>query len=154
MSSAFLQFCCKFSLKIIFYLPVNTDRPKFVTFLVFVCTSSFIAWISSIKNVSKRDAILALVAKQWMAKAILSYESQSKCAKIAIHWFGNTKTKYGRICKLNDLLLSLRDHLLKPQWQPCVILMCRLERFRYEMGVLSFINWVELHLPVLHHYIL
>ena len=88
VSCAFLQFCCKFSMKIIFYLPVNTDRPKFVTFLVFVCTSSFIAWISSIKNVSKRDAILALVAKQWMAKAILSYESQSKCAKIAIHWFG------------------------------------------------------------------
>ena len=42
----FLRLCCKFSMKIIFYLPVNTDKPKFVTFLVFVSTSSsFIAKI-------------------------------------------------------------------------------------------------------------
>ena len=27
LSSAFLRFCSKFSLKIIFYLPVNTDKP-------------------------------------------------------------------------------------------------------------------------------
>ena len=72
-------------MKIIFYLPVNTDKPKFVAFLVFVCTTaSFIAQI----NVSKRDAILAPVAKQWIAKDIPSYGSQSKRAKIAIHWFG------------------------------------------------------------------
>ena len=36
----------------------------------------------------KRDAILAPVAKQWKAKDIPSYGSQSKRAKIAIHWFG------------------------------------------------------------------
>ena len=46
-------------------LPVNTDKPKFVAFLVYVCTTaSFIAQISSSENVLKRDAILAPVAKQ------------------------------------------------------------------------------------------
>ena len=58
-------------MKIFFYLPVNTDKPKFVAFLVFVCmTASFIAQISSFENVSKRDAILAPVAKQWIAKDV------------------------------------------------------------------------------------
>ena len=76
-------------MKIIFYLPVNNNKPKFVAFLVFVCmTASFIAQISSFENVSKRDAILAPVAKQWIAKDIPSYGSQSKRAKIAIYWFG------------------------------------------------------------------
>ena len=43
-----LRFCCKFSMQIIFYLPVNTDKPKFVAFLVFFCTNpSLIAQISS-----------------------------------------------------------------------------------------------------------
>ena len=37
---------------------------------------------------SKWDAILAPVAKQWIAKDIPSYGSQSKRAKSAIHWFG------------------------------------------------------------------
>ena len=74
---------------IIFYLPVNTDKQKFVAFLVFVCTTaSFIAQISSFENASKRDTILTPVAKQWIAKDIPSYGSQSKRAKIAIHWFG------------------------------------------------------------------
>ena len=77
-------------MKIIFYPPVNTDKPKVVAFLVFVCTTaSFIAQISSSENVMKRDAILAPVAKQWIAKDIPSYGSQSKRAKIAIQWFGN-----------------------------------------------------------------
>ena len=76
-------------MKIIFYLPVNTDKPKVVAFLVFVCTTaSFIAQISSSQNVSKRNAILAPVGKQWIAKDIPSYGSQSKRAKIAINWFG------------------------------------------------------------------
>ena len=76
-------------MKIIFYLPVNTDKPKFVAFLVFVwMTASFIAQISSSENVSKRDAILAMVAKQWIARDILSYGSQSKREKISTHWFG------------------------------------------------------------------
>ena len=56
---------CKFSMKIIFYLPVNTDKPKLVALFVFVCmTASFIAQISSSENVSKRDAIFTPVAKQ------------------------------------------------------------------------------------------
>ena len=39
------------------------------SFLVFVCTTaSFIARILSYENVLKRDAILATVAKQWIAK--------------------------------------------------------------------------------------
>ena len=60
---------------------MNTDKPKFVAFLVFVCTTaSFIAQIWSSENVSKRDAVLAPVAKQWKAKDIPSYGSQSKCA--------------------------------------------------------------------------
>ena len=76
-------------MKKIFYLPVNTDKPKLVAFLVFVwMTASFIAQISSSENVSKRDAILARVAKQWIAKDIPSYGSQSKRAKISTHWFG------------------------------------------------------------------
>ena len=76
-------------MKIIFYLPVNTDKPTLVAFLVFACTTAwFIAQISFFENVSKRDAILARVAKQWIAKDIPSYGSQSKRAKIAIHWFG------------------------------------------------------------------
>ena len=76
-------------MKIIFYLPVNTDRPKLVAFFVFICaTASFIAQISSSKNVSKWDAILAPVVKLSAAKDIPSYGSQSKRAKIAFHWFG------------------------------------------------------------------
>ena len=50
-------------MKIIFYLPVNTNKAKFVAFLVFVCaTALFIAQTSSSENVLKRDAILATVA--------------------------------------------------------------------------------------------
>ena len=82
-------------MKIIVYLPVNTDKPKFFFFLVFVCTTaSFIAWISCYENVSKWDAILAPVAKQLIAKDILSYGSQSKRAKSVIHWFGEILKHY------------------------------------------------------------
>ena len=89
------------SMKIVFYLPVNTDKPKLIAVLIYIyiyiyiyiffffwTTASFIAQISSFENVLKRDAILAPVAKQWIAKDIPSYMSQSKRAKIAIHWFG------------------------------------------------------------------
>ena len=63
-SSAFLRFC-KFSMTIIFYLPVNTDKPMFVAFLALVdTTASCIAQISSFENVLKQEAILAPVAKQ------------------------------------------------------------------------------------------
>ena len=78
-------------MKIVFYLPANTDKPKLIAVLVFFffwTTASFIAQISAFENVLKRDAILAPVAKQWIAKDIPSYRSQSKRAKIAIHWFG------------------------------------------------------------------
>ena len=75
-------------MKINFYLPVNTDEPKFVAFLVFVCTTaSFITQILSSKNVSKPDTILASVAKQWTANDIPSYGRKSKLAKITFHWF-------------------------------------------------------------------
>ena len=41
----------KSSMKIIFYLPVITDQPKFVAFLVFVCTNdSLIAQIWSFRK--------------------------------------------------------------------------------------------------------
>ena len=66
-----------------------TSQSSSLFFLVIVCTTaSFIAQISSFQKVSKRDAILAPVAKQWIAKDIPSYGSQSKRSKIAIHWFG------------------------------------------------------------------
>ena len=40
-------------MKIIFYLPVNTDKPKFVAFFVFVCiAASFIAQISSFREIA------------------------------------------------------------------------------------------------------
>ena len=40
-SSAFLRFCCKLSMKqVVFYLLVNTSKPKFVALLVFVCTTA------------------------------------------------------------------------------------------------------------------
>ena len=68
---------------------MNTEKPKFVALLVlFVPFASFIAQISSSENVSKQDAILVPVAKQWIAEDIPSYESQSKRAKIAIQWLG------------------------------------------------------------------
>ena len=68
---------------------MNSEKPKFVALLVFICTTaSFIAQISSSENVSKQDAILVPVAKQWIAEDIPSYGSQSKRAKSAIHWFG------------------------------------------------------------------
>ena len=58
-------FFCKFSTKMIFYLPVNTDKEKFVAFSVFVCTTAlFIAQISSSENVSRQDTIWVPVAKQ------------------------------------------------------------------------------------------
>ena len=40
------------------------------------------------ENVLKQGAILAPVAKQWIAEDILSYGRQSKRTKIAILWFG------------------------------------------------------------------
>ena len=81
-STEFLRFCCKFSMKIIFHLPVKNGKSKIVDFLVLVCTT---ASISSIENISKRDAILAPVSNQRIAKDIPSYKSQSNRVKIGIH---------------------------------------------------------------------
>ena len=59
LSSTVLRFCCKFSMTIICYLPVSSDKPKFIAFFVFVCTTaSFIAQISFFENASTRDTIL------------------------------------------------------------------------------------------------
>ena len=85
----FLWFCCNFSKKKFFYRPVNTDKPNFVCFLVFVNASvSLTTKISSFETVAKREDILNPVPKQWISKAIPSCGSQSEYAKITIHWFG------------------------------------------------------------------
>ena len=73
------------------FLPTSKHWQAKVCHILGICLYFFIYRLNFVNqkiNVSKRGAILARVAKQWMAKAILSYESQSKCAKIAIHWFG------------------------------------------------------------------
>ena len=73
------------------FLPTNEHRQaKGCRSLgIFFCTTaSFIAQISSSENVSKQDATLAPVAKQWIAEDIPSYETQSKRVKIAIQWVG------------------------------------------------------------------
>ena len=72
---------------------MNTEKPKFVAFVVFVCTTaSFIAQISSFGNVSRRDAPSCPVAKQWIAKGIPSYGSQSKRA-ISGGWVANQSAR-------------------------------------------------------------
>ena len=54
--------------KFFFYRPVNTDKPNFVSFLVFVgAAAPFIAKILSFENVVKREAILNPVPKQWIS---------------------------------------------------------------------------------------
>ena len=54
--------CCKFSKKFFFYRRVNTKRPNFVSFLVFVgAAASSTAKISSFETVAKREAILNTV---------------------------------------------------------------------------------------------
>jgi len=77
-------------MKIIFYVPVNTDKPKAVAFVVFVrTTASFTAQISSSENVSARarrhlGSGCKTVNSQGY-KDIPSYGRQSKSAKIAIY---------------------------------------------------------------------
>ena len=87
--------CCKFSTRIFFYQPVNTDKPNFVSFLVFVgAAASFKAKISYFETVAKREANLNPVSKQWISKDSPSYGSQSKHAKIAIHWLSEYLSKH------------------------------------------------------------
>ena len=67
-------------LKIIFYLPVNTDKPNIVAFLVFICLYDFFVYCSNFvcRKCPKRDAILALVAKQWIAEDTPELQELSK----------------------------------------------------------------------------
>ena len=60
-----LRFCCQFSDKFFFYRAVNSDKPIFVSFLVFFgVAASVTAKISSFETVAKREAILNPIAKQ------------------------------------------------------------------------------------------
>ena len=55
----FFTIFCKFSEKVFFYQPVNTNKPNFVSLLVFVGIAAlFTAKISSFKTVMKQEAIL------------------------------------------------------------------------------------------------
>ena len=86
----FLRFFLQIQWENFFYQPVNTNKPNFVSLLVFVGTAaSFTAKISAFKTVEKQEAILNLIPKRWISKDILSYRSQSEREKIAIHWFGD-----------------------------------------------------------------
>ena len=60
------------------------------------------ATISSSETFAKRRAIFLSVRTQWISKDIPSYGSQSKLAKIAMHWFG----KY---YKYVQLMMSYRQ---------------------------------------------
>ena len=104
-------------MKIIFYLPVNTDKPKFVAFFLFVCMAAlFIAQISSFREISS-FRLLAPVAKQWIAKDIPSYWSQSKRTKIAIHVFGKYwkgLTSRGKNCNLRPKPWKCRSYWKLP----------------------------------------
>ena len=65
LSNAVLRFYCKFRMKIIFNLPINTDKPKFVAFLVFACTTASLNRSNIVsRKCLERDVILAPVAKQ------------------------------------------------------------------------------------------
>ena len=87
--SFFLTILLQIQRENFFYRPVNSDKPNFVSFLVFFgAAASVTAKISSFETVAKREAILNPVPKQWISKDIPSYGSQSERAKIAIHWFG------------------------------------------------------------------
>ena len=76
-------------------MPVNTDKPRFVASLVFVCTTvSIIAQISSFENVSRRDAILAQVAKHWIAKIFRVTGANQKARELLFTDLVNTKYVY------------------------------------------------------------
>ena len=121
LSSAFLRFCCKFRMKIIFYPPVNTNKLTFVALLVFVCTTaSFIAKNFVFRKCLQTRRHLGSSRKtvQWIAKDTLSYGGQSKRAKIASHWFGKYyNTKYGEVyiwhlCNCSITFLHLQQKTL------------------------------------------
>ena len=87
LSSAFLRFCRKFSMKIIFYLTVNNAKPKVFQVLVFVCTT---ASISSIENISKRDAHLGSGFKSENSQGYSELQEPIKTREIGITDLVNT----------------------------------------------------------------
>ena len=91
LSSAFLRFCCKFSMKIIFYLTVNNGKPKVFQVLVFVCTT---ASISSIENISKRDAHLGSGFKSENSQGYSELQEPIKTREIGITDLVNTNYCY------------------------------------------------------------
>ena len=61
----FLRFCRKFSEEIFFYRPLNSNKPNFVSFLVFFgAAASVTTKISSFETIVKREAIFNPVPKQ------------------------------------------------------------------------------------------
>ena len=66
---------------------VNTDKPKFVAFLVFVCTTAlFVAQISSFPKMSRKETPSWLRSQNNEEQRIFRVTgSHSKRAKIAIH---------------------------------------------------------------------
>ena len=82
------DFVEKFSKKIVFYRPVNTHKPNFFSFLVFVGAADSLTALKFHLSKLWRNEKKNPVPKQWISKDIASYKSQSQRAKIAIHWFG------------------------------------------------------------------
>ena len=87
LSSAFLRFCCKFSMKIVFYLTVSNGKPKVFDVLVFVCTT---ASISSIENISKRDDHLGSGFKSENSQGYSELQEPIKTREIGITDLVNT----------------------------------------------------------------
>ena len=82
----FYDFVANSERSLFFYRPLNTNKPNFVSFLVFLGAAAlFSAKISSFETVAKREAILNPVPKQSVSKDIPNFGSQSERAKIAIH---------------------------------------------------------------------
>ena len=70
------------------FLTTNKHQQAKVRHFSGISLYHYFIYRSNSENVLKWDAILAPVAKQWRAKDIPSYRSQSKRTKIAIQWFG------------------------------------------------------------------
>ena len=76
------------------YIHCSSSTLRGIVVLVFTKSdgeknaASLMATISSLKLSRKKAPFLSPFAKQWISKDTPNYGSQSKCAKIAIHWFG------------------------------------------------------------------
>ena len=82
-----LWFCSKFSKKILFYWPVNTDKPNFSLSWYLLVQLLHLPLKFHLSKLLRNDTQNP-VLKQWISKDIPSYGRQSERAKIAIHWFG------------------------------------------------------------------